>query len=535
MPLERNSDVKDETHIKMHKMHIDTSIRSPVLASLGCSWKGVSQPHVDLSDPVTAVAGVEKRFACKGPVPAKFRLRKLKRFVQRWLRQNLTPLGADADTSFETWISNAPYPEWRKDELREVYDKLWDINDPEKRYTWCKSFIKQEVYPEFKHARGINSRTDQFKVTVGPIFKLIENEVYKHKAFIKHVPVAQRPDYIMEHVFQSGCRYLATDYSSFEALFTDQIMKAVEMQLYYYMVQNLPEGMEWFEFISSVLTGVNVCVFKYFMAWIRATRMSGEMNTSLGNGFSNLMFALFILFLKGVPPADVRVVVEGDDGLICLPKDLNITSEDFAEIGMKIKIVLHDRIETASFCGIIFDENDRQNVTDPLQQLATFGWVTSQYASASRKTKMALLRCKALSLAYQYPGCPILSALARYGLRVTKSYDVRRILENDRTMSQWNRERLEEAFINRHKIINTPVGRGTRLLVEEMYGIRVETQLLVEEYLDSLTHLQTLDIPILDLMVPKDWINYDFSYRRMVAPSELHKAANTFFVSKLIA
>jgi hypothetical protein len=89
-------------------------------------------------------------------------------------------------------------------------------------------FVKDEGYDSFKHARGINSRTDEFKVRVGPIFKLIEKEVFKLPCFIKKVPLDRRAEYILDMMGETG-PFLVSDYTAFESLFTRDIMSRVEM------------------------------------------------------------------------------------------------------------------------------------------------------------------------------------------------------------------------------------------------------------------------------------------------------------------
>jgi hypothetical protein len=54
----------------------------------------------------------------------------------------------------------------------------------------CSSFVKDEHYEGWKYPRLINSRSDQFKVFIGPTIKAMEHLVYSHlPEFIKHVPV----------------------------------------------------------------------------------------------------------------------------------------------------------------------------------------------------------------------------------------------------------------------------------------------------------------------------------------------------------
>jgi hypothetical protein len=504
VPLPPLLPIKDGTSISKARP-VNLRKRPVVQASLNCHAVGVAMPHPDPVDPDTMRAGVQKRFAFAPPEPDRALLRRLRLFVRSWVRKNLVPLSPDADTSFESWIKKTRYPEARKAELREKWKAVTSIRDPSKRYFACKSFMKDETYPDYKHARGINSRSDEFKCYVGPIFKLIEEVVYKLKEFIKHVPVADRPQYIKDMIYRVGSKYVATDYTAFESLFTAELMEACEFELYEYMVQELPEAEEFMSVLRDVLAGENVCEFKHFTVKVPATRMSGEMCTSLGNGFSNLMFMLFLCHELG---STAIGCVEGDDGLFRVEGDIPST-ESFARLGLVIKLEEHTDLCAASFCGMIFDPEDLVNVTNPLEVLASLGWTTNKYFRSRRGIKMSLLRCKALSYAHQYPGSPIISVMADYVLRVThhvKDENLRVFVSEKWRTNLWEREQLLDVL--GHNIPRKPIGVRTRLLVESKFGIPIETQFSIENYLKSLFVLQPLSIPLMDLMAPLSWSDY---------------------------
>lgn len=483
--------VKPKTKFGSYKLS-DELKRPVVAASLGCHVVGVVLPHPDPDDTLTVEAGVRKRFAFKPPDAKPELLEDLRKFVRRFVRKNLSPLAVDSDTSVEAWLETTHYPKWRRDELMAKMEECVAL---EEHHFRCKSFVKDECYPTWKHARAINSRTDEFKCTVGPIFKLIEKAVFQLPWFIKNVPVAERPKYIFDRLFNPGCRYVETDYTAFESLFTADLMAAVEFELYDYMTSHLPQHGQFMDLVRKVLAGKNTCEFKTFTVSVLATRMSGEMCTSLGNGFSNLMFMLFLCEKLGSTTVGV---VEGDDGLFMVDGPIP-TTQDFADLGLVIKLQAHDALEEASFCGLVFDPEDLVNVTDPREELATFGWCSSRYARSRDKIKLMLLRCKSLSLAHQYPGCPILSSLAQYGLRVTRSvrYYMRGFMEKQGShLSGWLREQYLNALSDeaRIKLVSPPI--RTRLLVERKFGVTVGEQKRIESMLDCLHELRPLEVNV---------------------------------------
>lgn len=442
-----------------------------------------------------------------GTVP---NMRGLATFVKRYVKKHYVPLIA-GEYTFEWWLAQCNYPLWRKDQLETTWkelDSAGGIWSDDRLFT-CKSFMKFESYLEFKYPRAINSRSDAFKCFSGPLFKAIEKEVFKQDEFIKKVPVADRPKHIMARLYADGARYMATDYTAFEALFTEDLMKICEFHLYYYMTKDLPGGPEWRDVVVTALSGPNVCKFKDFTVKVPGTRMSGEMCTSLGNSFTNLMVALYVLECCGTPHA--LGVVEGDDGLFRVVGRWP-TESDFANLGLIIKIERHNTLSEASFCGLVFDPDDLSNVTDPRDLMTAFGWVDGKYASASSKTLRMLLKSKSLSYLYQYPGCPIVQEMALMGLRCTK--DISSVKALQKSMKAANQYEVDMyADMIKHLPTAKPVGLKTRLLVERKYGISVQQQLDAEAYCQSINAVQPLEFSMIDF--PASWQTYASRYVRL--------------------
>jgi len=336
---------------------------------------------------------------------------------------------------------------------------------------------------------------------------------------VKHVPVAERPKYISDLLGAFGAAW-ATDYTAYESQFIRRIMMKCEMKLYLYMIQFLSTRSDFVRHLEAIL-GKQVCIFKLAKFVLDTCRLSGEMCTSLGNGFSNLMFALFTAHKKGC--TNVRIVVEGDDGLMKFDGP-DLSAEDFALLGLTIKMEKHENIETASFCGIIFDSEELINIDDPREALAGLGWGGSKYTLSKPSKKIRLLRCKALSLAHQYPGCPIIQELADYALRATRSHNVGKVgLQSCRNM--WERDQLQAA-LNAHdegKILRKNPGPRSRALVESMYGVSVEAQLAIESYLREKNDLSPLSCDWINQIMPDVWRDYSCQYVRYTDRDSLNK------------
>lgn len=513
-----NNEVTLDPSVRIRKIRQnDRNERRPVAGSLGMHLDGAACPHPDMNDTNTTLAGALYRFCPKIPgyddhKPA------FRAFVKNWIEKNMTPLAPDTDTSVEAWLEKTSYTLTRKEELLRKYRNIRDQFDPQHRK--IKSFVKDEFYPDFKHARAINSRADEFKCLVGPIFQLIGDRLFARPEFIKKIPVHERPDYLIKSLWREGGKYICTDFSSFEAHFRRVIMEDCEFQLYDYMTQFLPDHDTFMRHVREGIGGTNFIEFKNILMEIDAKRMSGEMNTSLGNGFANLMF---ILYICSITPGceDVVPRVEGDDSVSAC-SGVAPTTEDFKNFGLRIKLETFDDLCKASFCGMVFDIEERTNISDPREILATFGWTSSRYINSKASVHKTLLRCKALSLAYQYPACPILSALAKRVLYLTRSHEVSNFVAKQGKFlyNQYDIELFKIAEMrNRQKLLlfQEP-GPKTRSLVEELYGIPVNAQLEMEKYFDQMEEIVPISSSLFLDFMPSTWKSYYENYSFTLSP-----------------
>lgn len=451
----------------------------------------------------------------------------LKKFVRNLLESRCVPqFPQDLDLSVNTWLNFTKYPLWRKQELLLENERLIcldDRRDPPKHVRGVKgelknfgvgTFIKDETYPDYKHSRLINAGSDARKLFCGPLVRYMEKyttDTEYFPEFVKHVPVSQRGKYVMDRLFREGHIYVATDYSSFESHFTRELMDAVEFTLYEYYAENCPKAKKIVNTMREFCLGTNELDASAYQGWVEATRMSGEMTTSLGNGFTNLCLMLFVCHKRNI--SNPVGVVEGDDGLFSFHQDNSPTTQDFTDLGCKIKLDTYERVSEASFCGLVFDETDQTVITDPLDILTSIGWANVSYHNSRYTKRNSLIRAKALSALYQYPACPIVSDLARFILRRTRSHDVRNIIEG-KGLSMWERGQLRAASeAGKFWDVIQPIGLGTRQLVETLYGIPICDQLSIERQLREM-HPDTNELYFeeLESLIPESWKHYHDNY-----------------------
>lgn len=427
--------------------------------------RGLAPISPDLNDPATLRNGFAKRVCRDTPIANQLKLGELRLFIKRWLQQHHP--NKVTVYSFEEWLASTNYNETRKNQLRKAKVQLDDYYGgfaPVKKCHKVESHPKVESYPEYKNARGINARPDLFKVWFGPICKAIESEIFQDEHFIKHTTPEQRILKI-QALADCGMPYCySTDFTAFESHFTPQVMAAIDLVMFEHFM-NSPD----YTRLSQILGGRNKMVMRCgFTATCDARRMSGEMNTSLSNGFANLMLALFIAHKKR---GSLKGLVEGDDGLFCT--DFEMSSQDYLDLGFTIKMKREETPFEASFCGLIVSPFG-EVIKDPKRFLQKFAW-SDKYMQSSRRVHSELMLAKAMSALSECPQCPIIGVVAR------KCY-----YKHSSSIPRF-------IYDGYHDIIKAPLYHipefnpnfQTRLLFEKIFNISISRQLLIERLVND--------------------------------------------------
>jgi len=495
--------------------------------------EGACLPRADHIDGVNILAGVCKRFAADSPPPPAYDpslfqslhstrnlgrllsrrrfLRLLTRFTNLLIRQFdrcglLHPL--DSIPSFEEWLEMVDRPQAWKDDIREAME--WPADHKGRtEYTnpFCRAYspgarggiyrtslgivkthVKDEPYDDLKYLRLINARVDYSKAYMGPVFKAMEKIVCRLPWFAKYVPDEERSSIILG-LISSSPNYVITDYSSFEAHFVPAIMAAMERPLYRYMLSRGPaeDGTQFLRFWEKFVRGANTLdVCKQFKVQLRGTRMSGEMNTSLANGWCNLVLMMFGMWDKGATWDELlslKGYVEGDDGVFDIPKRICPTTEQMALYGFRLKMMTTTDVCEASFCGQIFDPVTAVLVADPFKMLLKLGWVGRTHLNVNAATMRELLLAKALSYAYRYNGCPIISPACFHIIRVMRALGTKATTKIERMTSDEHARRQFETARKAYdagKLVEQRPPPSTRYLIQRLYGLEVADQYKVE-------------------------------------------------------
>jgi len=429
------------------------------------------------------------------------------RFVDS-LVQKITPVDwSSVDVSFDEWLAKTDYPQWRKDAFRRLFEEDPQPDDPDVKEV--KAFIKDETYDDYKAARWIMSRSDAFKTLYGPWIHEAERVIYKSKFFVKFLDPQGRIDKMCEELWLTCQRYATTDYTSFESHFLPMLMAHVEMKMLERIFQNYPQFCVLHK-LNQVVMGRNDLASRFLSLHVFA-RMSGEMLTSLGNGFTNVAIYLFLCAERGIE--DPMGIFEGDDGLY---PDIGATVQDYKAVGFTTKVELSDDIGLAGFCHLQFDPYIRQAFTDPYKVILSLGWTARKYLSSGETTHWALLRAKAMSYMCLYPQCPIVSSLLKRLLDITAdvsnyrtlkvlpfivSYQLQNIHDSRGGLGWIMRRALE--LRKESKMIHFQ----TRNQFQAAYGFTYSEQRECEEYLSQVTGPFELPRPMME-RCPHVYLDY---------------------------
>lgn len=484
-------------------------LRKPMLRSMGCSFLTATEPHVDTNHTASTALGAVYRNGRNVP-PCMYRA-ELKIFAQNFFNNNFTPI--DSVMSFEDWLADTTYNEARKNQLRKCRERLGEfnlLNFQEDKFltkfdiTKVDCFVKDEQYPEFKHSRGIYARSDYFKVLFGPIIKSIEKSAYKTEFFIKNVPVKDRARFLNEALGE--CNHIFTgDFKSFESHSTADMYSDVLIPFYKHMSKHLPEYQQKILMcMINVLNSTNTLDFRTFTMKVRSKKCSGEMDTSLSNGVLDIILMYFIAHKLQLP--SFRAKVEGDDsvGGYC---GIKMAATDFTQFGCIITFQEFDDPCEASFCGLVYDKATLTQMTDAIHAMARM-CVKRKYLNACPASIKALARAKAACMMFQYNGCPILTSFANYIIRCTNNVRIRKTFIEDTTYHPELRAMLESKLDIKPK----PVPSSARETYNKIYGVSIEHQIVMENYLDSLTEYQPITHPVFRQYLKDDWIMYHDYY-----------------------
>lgn len=261
----------------------------------------------------------------------------------------------EAPLDIEEWLSR--FDAKRREQLREA-----GLKPPN---ALVEFFQKIEQLDECKHPRAIQARVDEFKYAAGPWIAALEHRCREQlPIFIKGLPPEERALKIHE-LNQRALTAFELDFKRFDRSLSTDLLKATEHRIYNYCLPPEIAKLMTMQLTSKVRTRNNACYI------VDGTRMSGDVNTSIGNC---LIVACAMLAMK--LPLD-SFLVEGDDMLAVITDaeknrvDLTILEE--LGLGPKPKFIDTNQAE---FCSrkLIPTINGPRLCRDPRREISRTGF-----------------------------------------------------------------------------------------------------------------------------------------------------------------
>jgi hypothetical protein len=458
-------------------------VQQPMAVSIG-PMVMATYPRPDVGSMNNVIRAASGRIATVAPVIGPVQLREL-HMVSTWLAASLTPISPSHDFDFEEWLEHTKYPSERKAQLRVAWEKSHEGMSRDKRMERVKLHLKDEPYETYKIPRAILARVDQAKDLMGPLFHEIEKTVFAQEEFVKTVPVADRPKFLAEK-FGTHCDrdklLMESDISRMESHFISDVIVAMELPLYNRMVSNNPRGVLLLIEAMRILCGDNTITWRDTVSFmIHARRCSGEMNTSLGNGWGTLVMTHAVFARKHGVLSRLNMVCEGDDALVVVDTTLGVPdAQDFMHYGFKAKLEMRPSIFRSRFCGIMMSETVMRPLYSPEKFLLTIGWSKFRHVNFGLKKRLALLRVKCMSFASMFPSCPVIWAYCSNVIRKTSHVSgVVTLLIQRGHFDSWELEKFATNGLS--EVVFEPT-MEERILCEEEFGMPIEHQLIYEKW-----------------------------------------------------
>lgn len=442
--------------------------------------------------------------------------RRFRRYALHLARREFTPIPADADLSFKTWLEEINQPGDRKIELALARKRL-EEGIPNRKLMTTKGFLKEEDYDNWKHPRGINAPPDEAKVLCGPVVRAMEKVVFSTPHFVKKIPVADRCQFVTSRLQVTGNKYLETDYTSWEAGVNPHMMSVVH-EVYAYLLGNHPEAPEFLNYCRTIRGWVSIS-YKNVRARTLARIHSGRLDTSLGNGLLNFLVTRFMLHESRCKHH--ASIFEGDDGLASFSGQVNTGIA--ALLGMVVKAEIFDDVGEASFCGLKFAQS-KQIIRDPVQTIIKMSWTGKQYARSGKEKLEQLQLAKAMSSLAETPACPIVNVFAQTIIeKLLPNHRLRSIMdlvENKVKADSYTLDRLKRGIARFESGVRFEQPTlATRLAVERAYGIGVDLQVLWEDIIRK-SPIGGIRLPLIaDKVKPacsEYWSEYVFTDPKMM-------------------
>jgi hypothetical protein len=398
-------------------------------------------------------------------------------YARHVIRAEFGQLPDDEMASFSLWAAECSRG---RSYARNLAQKRKDTGVLEGAHYSNASFLKHESYAEPKYPRSINSYSDFSKGVLGPVFKKVDECLFRHRCFVKGKSLRERND-LLNDAFGTQ-RVFVTDFSSFECHHRAEFAKLGCFWVFH-VLANTTFASATKRLFAAFMLGTNTCEFPAVRCELAETLMSGAVWTSSANSALNLLLMSY-LYLRSthgcLTPRELAKrfsqfhgFVEGDDG-IC--GDFHPECGLVEALGLKLKFASFRDYSDSGFCGTFVPEvGDVDLCCDPRKVLSNFFVLDYQHHNCRPSVQAGLLRAKALSYYYQYSSCPIVGPMAYATLERTRGITPLWV-SKDTYRAKLEAEIQHHAVATKFYRIPPVVSTKARVFIEEKFGFSLSWQ-----------------------------------------------------------
>lgn len=420
-------------------------------------------------------------FDCPWPEPVRIaQCKTIARAIADWLPKRVPDYDGD-------WIQ--PYQGRKRRKYQQAMAGL-AIEPLRRSDSYVAAFIKAEKIFEVKDPRLIQARSARYNCAIAAYLKPIEHELYNIKGtgrlkkwlppgrlIAKGLNMERRAQLIHQKMGRfTQPLAVSIDASRFDAHVT-KILE-VEHLVYkrYWNDPNLQRLLDWqVNNRGRTSTGVRYR--------LRYSRMSGDMNTALGNCLISVIMAANVMRRLGLKPHSWDMVCDGDDVVLFFDKDhhhlIHQLPAMYLEHGFPIKVEnITDQVHCVQFCqGYPIDTAmGPRMVAHPTRVLSRALVGVKHWDNEAYVPKyLSLIGYCELAI---HAGCPILQEFALTILS-WGSHLPKRIQKTGRVIKALREERTRP-------IAPLPITDDARVQFEDATGVTIEQQRCVEAALRAL-------------------------------------------------
>jgi hypothetical protein len=418
-------------------------------------------------------------------------------------------LGSREPVPFEVW--GAKYTGMKRARYLRALESLRNI-PISRRDGVIQAFVKLEKLADpNKDPRMIQARSARFNIELGNYLKAFEHDLYnikgeglmgrwlpKGRSIVKGMNAIARGALIEKHWSSlTNPVQLALDCSRFDGHVNESMLR-FEHGVYERLFNYDP-------YLQRLLAYQrrNVCYTKCGLRYVvNGRRMSGDMNTALGNCV--LMICMMAVAMKrlGLNPSQWRMADDGDDCCLMVEADIqhkvvNGIAAIFREFGQELKVEsIATSLEQVSLCGAkpVRVCGKRTMILDPKRAI---GKTRVGIKSRNQKFIADYVSTIGVGLLALHSGVPVLQAHALALKKASKTH-----LRELPGAYLYRLAYMEDPFA----VVERPITLEARLDFAVSFGVDISAQLELEAWFNLVSGEQILGLAP-PMEVPGD--NYD--------------------------